>query len=77
MNIDAKKALKSKKEGLKLRDLDDEEIIFSDIIARVQKGSTTLGGFGKEDLALARICCFQRGLKTVQRDFGGNYGLCF
>ena len=24
MNIDAKKALKSKKEGLKLRDLDDE-----------------------------------------------------
>lgn len=75
MNIDAKKALKSKKEGLKLRDLDDEEIIFSDIIARVQKGSTTLGGFGKEDLALARICCFQRGLKTVQRDFGGNYGL--
>ncbi|MBO6233033.1 MAG: hypothetical protein J6N78_03115 [Clostridia bacterium] len=75
MNIDAKKSLKSKKEELKLRDLDDEELIFSDIIARVQKGSTTLGGFGKEDLALARICCFQRGLKTVQRDFGGNYGL--
>lgn len=75
MNIDAKKSLKSKKEELKLRDLDDEEIIFRDIIARVQKGATTLGGFGKKDLALARICCFQRGIKTVQRDFGGNYGL--
>lgn len=75
MNIDAKKALKTKKEELKVRDLDDEEIIFSDIITRVQKGVTTLGGFGKEDLALARICCFQREIKTVQRDFGGNYGL--
>ena len=75
MNIDAKKALKTKKEELKVSDLDDEEIIFSDIITRVQKGVTTLGGFGKEDLALARICCFQREIKTVQRDFGGNYGL--
>ena len=77
MNINAKKALDAKRrEKLSKSGPDDDKLIFDSIIEIVQKGSsTTLGGFRKEDLDLARICCLQRGIKTVQKDFGGTYGL--
>lgn len=72
MNINAKKALEIRRKISQ----DKDNLIFDSIVEIVQKGgSATLGGFRKEDLDLAKICCLQRGIKTVQKDFGGIYGL--